>query len=176
MYFLFLFPFCNIENLVGEGRVKGDGGRWEQKKTGEFIKNKTKERKQKVLHNHKQPHEFQNRENVGFFFAKIQEKNPKIRGSLSPPPRAPSPLLHCSSVGRHASSRWSVLNFDCFLIFTLFFAAVDHLPLGAQPPARPRAGPHCHLPVLLPAGLCCKRWGRLPPQPPSVPGGCDGCS
>lgn len=42
MYFLFLFPFCNIENLVGEGRVKEDGGRWEQKKTGEFIKNKKK--------------------------------------------------------------------------------------------------------------------------------------
>lgn len=117
MYFLFLFPFCNIENLVGDGRVKGDGGRREQKKRGEFIENKKKERKQKVLHNHKQPHEFQNRENaVGLFFAKIQEKNPKIRCSPSPLPRAPSPLLHCSSMGRHASSRWSVLYFDCFLI------------------------------------------------------------
>lgn len=40
MYFLFLFPFCNIENLVGDGRVKGDGGRREQKKRGEFIENK----------------------------------------------------------------------------------------------------------------------------------------
>lgn len=64
--------------------MKSDRGIQEQNKMRDKFFFLKKERNQKVLHNHKQSHKFQKRENVGsffvflfflfFFFAKIQKK------------------------------------------------------------------------------------------------------
>lgn len=161
--------------------MKRDGGRQEQKKT----EDKKKKIKQKVLHNHKQSHKFQKRENVGslFFLPRYRKKTPKTCRSLSPLPRATSPLLNCSSssVGRHALSRWSVVYFYCFFIFFLLLLIAlfpgssaqwphqEHIP-PPLPPPRP-----IRLPLQRPATSDAT---RLPPalwhpQPPSMPGSCD---
>lgn len=81
------------------------------KENGRLKKNK--KRKQKVLHNHKQSHKFQKRENVGAFifffllFAKIQEKT-KPKDLLKSVPSCP-----CSSPlrGSHASPPWALEEF-----------------------------------------------------------------
>lgn len=128
--------------------MKRDGGRQEQKKT----EDKKKKIKQKVLHNHKQSHKFQKRENVGslFFLPRYRKKTPKTCRSLSPLPRATSPLLNCSSssVGRHALSRWSVVYFYCFFIFFLLLLIALFPGSSAQWPHQEHVPPHCHLPVL----------------------------
>lgn len=176
MYFLFLFPFCNIENLVGDGRVKGDGGRREQKKRENLLKIN----KRKKTEGSAQPQTTSRIPKQGkcCWFVFCQDTGKKPKDSLQSVPSSPSSIPSAPLLLHGEACIVTVVGalFWLFLDLILFFAAVDHLPMGAQPPARPGAGPCCHLPVLLPAGLCCKRWGRLPPQPPSVPGGCDRCS
>lgn len=175
MYFLFLFPFCNIENLVGEGRVKEDGGRWEQKKTGEFIRNKKKKENSRFCTTTNNLTNSRTGKMFCFFLPRYRKKIQRF-AAVCPLFRALHPL--CSTVppwgGMHRhGGRCFVLIVSWFdFIFCCCWSSSNGSSAPSPAQSRTTLSPPCPAPLW----ALLKALGSAPLQPPSVPGGCDRCS